>query len=135
MARVSGAVVAAGTLCAVGPLTGCSSSGNKACTANLAIGRHAVVVGSGIPSSATAHVCDQTGCSSVIATTTDRVEVPLDGTIPSALSTITANVWAHGSQIAAPVTAIPTASPSTQMENGCDVGVDYRYTVRVTPTP
>lgn len=129
------AVVATGTVCGVGLLTGCSSSGNQACTANLAVGHHAVVVGSGIPGSATAQVCDQTGCSSATATTTDRVEVPLDATIPSPLSTITAKVSAGGTEIAAPVTAVPTASPSTQMENGCDVGVDYRYTVTVTPTP
>lgn len=105
-----------------------------ACTASLFEGRHAVVVGSGIPTSATAQVCDKTTCSSATATTADRVEVPLDIRLPNPVSTVTAQLSAGGTAIAAPVTATPTASPSTEVENGCEAGVDYRYTVTVTPT-
>ncbi|WP_291524510.1 hypothetical protein [Branchiibius sp. NY16-3462-2] len=135
MGSLWSAAIAVATLTGVGLLTGCSSGGNQACTAGLAEGHQAVVVGSGIPTSATAQVCDKTVCSSATATSTDRVDVPLDMAMWKRASTVTANVSAGGTQIAAPVTATPTASPSTSTaDNGCDVLVDYRYTVTVTPT-
>lgn len=129
------AAIAAGTLTGVGLLTGCSSGSNQACTDGLAEGHEAIVVGSGIPGSATAQICDKTVCSSATATSPGRVEVPLDMRMQQRVSTVTAKASAGGTEIAAPVTATPTASPSTSTaDNGCDVLVDYRYTVTVTPT-
>lgn len=134
MAKVWRMAITAGTLCGVALLTGCSSDGSRACPASRFEAHRAVVVGAGIPKAAAAAICDKAACSWATATTTDRVDVPLDVTIPNPVSTITARVSAAGSPIAAPVTATPTATPSTQVENGCEVGVEYRYTVTVTPT-
>lgn len=134
MVSMGRAVAAAGMLCSVGLLTGCSSFDNRACTASRMEAHQAIVVGAGIPTAAAAGICDKAACSWATATTTDRVEVPLEITVPNPVSTITAKVSANGSPIAAPVTATPTATPSTQVQNGCEVGVEYRYTVTVTPT-
>lgn len=133
MAKWAHAAIAAATLTGVCVLTGCSSRGD--CATSRAEGRHAVLVGSGIPASATGEICAGTICSSAVATRSDQIEVPVDARLPSPVSTVTANVSAGSGRIAAPVTTTITASPTTSTAaDRCAVVVDYRYTVTVSPT-
>lgn len=130
------AVVAAGTLSSVALLSGCSTfDGPVNCNDSLGIGRHAVVVGAGIPTGAVAQVCDPDGCASATGSRTGQIEVPLPAKMPEKTTeAITATVSAGGSAIAAPVTATATATPSAVTQNGCANLVDYRFTVTVSPT-